>query len=173
VINKVKILLTMLFLAGFLALSCDNSCCAEEAPEVKEKVTLTGVSVVSYPTKMLYVAGEKFEPAGMQVKAHYSDGKEKELKDGEYTYSPAGALTENNTNITVSYTEDGVKKETTVSIKMGYNITVAKCENGTVECALERAEGKRKDGVPVKVTPDKGYYLTSLSYKYKFVYIST
>ncbi|MEE1290957.1 MAG: bacterial Ig-like domain-containing protein [Spirochaetota bacterium] len=163
-INKVKILLTMLFLAGFLALSCDNSCCAEEAPEVKEKVTLTGVSVVSYPTKMLYVAGEKFEPAGMLVKAHYSDGKEKELKDGEYTYSPVGALTENNTNITVSYTEDGVKKETAVSIKMGYNITVAKCENGTVECALERAEEKTR--INVTATADKGYYLTSLSYKY-------
>jgi hypothetical protein len=154
----------MLFLAGFLALSCDNSCCAEEAPEVKEKVTLTGVSVVSNPTKMIYVAGEKFEPAGMQVKAHYSDGKEKELKDGEYTYSPAGALTENNTNITVSYTEDGVKKETAVSIKMGYNITVAKCENGTVECALERAEEKTR--INVTATADKGYYLTSLSYKY-------
>lgn len=163
-INKVKILLTMLFLAGFLVLSCDNSCCAEEAPEVKEKVTLTGVSVVSYPTKMLYVAGEKFEPAGMLVKAHYSDGKEKELKDGEYTYSPVGALTENNTNITVSYTEDGVKKETAVSIKMGYNITVAKCENGTVECALERAEEKTR--INVTATADKGYYLTSLSYKY-------
>ena len=154
----------MLFLAGFLALSCDNSCCAEEAPEVKEKVTLTGVSVVSNPTKMIYVAGEKFEPAGMQVKAHYSDGKEKELKDGEYTYSPVGALTENNTNITVSYTEDGVKKETAVSIKMGYNITVAKCENGTVECALERAEEKTR--INVTATADKGYYLTSLSYKY-------
>lgn len=154
----------MLFLAGFLALSCDNSCCAEEAPEVKEKVTLTGVSVGSYPTKMLYVAGEKFEPAGMLVKAHYSDGKEKKLKDGEYTYSPAGALTENNTNITVSYTEDGVKKETTVSIKMGYKITVAECENGTVKCALERAEEKTR--INVTATADKGYYLTSLSYKY-------
>lgn len=163
-INKVKILSIVLFLAGFLALSCDNSCCAEEAPVVEEKVTLTGVSVVSYPTKTLYVAGEKFEPAGMQVKAHYSDGKEKELKDGEYTYSPAGALTENNTNITVSYTEDGVKKETAVSIKMGYNITVAECENGTVECALERAEEKTR--INVTATADKGYYLTSLSYKY-------
>ncbi|MBO5289338.1 MAG: hypothetical protein J6B11_08080 [Spirochaetales bacterium] len=165
-INKVKLLSIMLFLAGFIVLSCDNSCCAEEAPEPENKVTLSGIDVASKPTKMLYVAGEKFEPSGMVVNATYSDNSTKELKDGEYTYSPTGTLTENNTNITISYTDGGITRETVYPIKMGYKITVAECENGTVECDLTRAEGKRKDGVPVKVTPDKGYYLTSLSYKY-------
>ena len=165
-INKVKLLSIMLFLAGFIVLSCDNSCCAEEAPEPENKVTLSGIDVASKPTKELYVAGEKFEPSGMVVNATYSDNSTKELKDGEYTYSPTGTLTENNTNITISYTDGGITRETVYPIKMGYKITVAECENGTVECDLTRAEGKRKDGVPVKVTPDKGYYLTSLSYKY-------
>lgn len=165
-INKVKLLSIMLFLAGFIVLSCDNSCCAEEAPEPENKVTLSSIDVASDPTKMLYVAGEKFDPSGMVVNATYSDNSTKELKDGEYTYSPTGTLTENNTNITISYTDGGITRETVYPIKMGYKITVAECENGTVECDLTRAEGKRKDGVPVKVTPDKGYYLTSLSYKY-------
>lgn len=165
-INKVKLLSIMLFLAGFIVLSCDNSCCAEEAPEPENKVTLSSIDVASNPTKMLYVAGEKFDPSGMVVNATYSDNSTKELKDGEYTYSPTGTLTENNTNITISYTDGGITRETVYPIKMGYKITVAECENGTVECDLTRAEGKRKDGVPVKVTPDKGYYLTSLSYKY-------
>lgn len=165
-INKVKLLSIMLFLAGFIVLSCDNSCCAEEAPEPENKVTLSSIDVASKPTKMLYVAGEKFDPSGMVVNATYSDNSTKELKDGEYTYSPTGTLTENNTNITISYTDGGITRETVYPIKMGYKITVAECENGTVECDLTRAEGKRKDGVPVKVTPDKGYYLTSLSYKY-------
>lgn len=165
-INKVKLLSIMLFLAGFIVLSCDNSCCAEEAPEPENKVTLSGIDVASKPTKELYVAGEKFEPSGMVVNATYSDNSTKELKGGEYTYSPTGTLTENNTNITISYTDGGITRETVFPIKMGYKITVAECENGTVECDLTRAEGKRKDGVPVKVTPDKGYYLTSLSYKY-------
>lgn len=165
-INKVKLLSIMLFLAGFIVLSCDNSCCAEEAPEPENKVTLSGIDVASKPTKELYVAGEKFEPSGMVVNATYSDNSTKELKGGEYTYSPTGTLTENNTNITISYTDGGITRETVYPIKMGYKITVAECENGTVECDLTRAEGKRKDGVPVKVTPDKGYYLTSLSYKY-------
>ena len=165
-INKVKLLSIMLFLAGFIVLSCDNSCCAEEAPEPENKVTLSGIDVASKPTKELYVAGEKFEPSGMVVNATYSDNSTKELKDGEYTYSPTGTLTENNTNITISYTDGGITRETVFPIKMGYKITVAECKNGTVECDLTRAEGKRKDGVPVKVTPDKGYYLTSLSYKY-------
>lgn len=163
-INKVKLLSIMLFLAGFIVLSCDNSCCAEEAPEPENKVTLSSIDVASNPTKMLYVAGEKFDPSGMVVNATYSDNSTKELKDGEYTYSPTGTLTENNTNITISYTDGGIIKETVFPIKMGYKITVAECENGTVECDLTRAEGKT--GVPVKVTPDKGYYLTSLSYKY-------
>ena len=165
-INKVKLLSIMLFLAGFIVLSCDNSCCAEEAPEPENKVTLSSIDVASNPTKMLYVAGEKFDPSGMVVNATYSDNSTKELKDGEYTYSPTGTLTENNTNITISYTDGGITRETVFPIKMGYKITVAECENGTVECDLTRAEGKRKDGVPVKVTPDKGYYLTSLSYRY-------
>ena len=167
-INKVKLLSIMLFLAGFIVLSCDNSCCAEEAPEPENKVTLSSidVDVASKPTKELYVAGEKFDPSGMVVNATYSDNSTKELKDGEYTYSPTGTLTENNTNITISYTDGGITRETVFPIKMGYKITVAECENGTVECDLTRAEGKRKDGVPVKVTPDKGYYLTSLSYRY-------
>ena len=165
-INKVKLLSIMLFLAGFIVLSCDNSCCAEEAPEPENKVTLSSIDVASDPTKMLYVAGEKFDPSGMVVNATYSDNSTKELKDGEYTYSPTGTLTENNTNITISYTDGGITRETVFPIKMGYKITVAECENGTVECDLTRAEGKRKDGVPVKVTPDKGYYLTSLSYRY-------
>lgn len=165
-INKVKLLSIMLFLAGFIVLSCDNSCCAEEAPEPENKVTLSSIDVASDPTKMLYVAGEKFDPSGMVVNATYSDNSTKELKDGEYTYSPTGTLTENNTNITISYTDGGITRETVFPIKMGYKITVAECENGTVECDLTRAEGKIKGGVPVKVTPDKGYYLTSLSYKY-------
>ena len=143
-INKVKLLSIMLFLAGFIVLSCDNSCCAEEAPEPENKVTLSSidVDVASKPTKELYVAGEKFDPSGMVVNATYSDNSTKELKDGEYTYSPTGTLTENNTNITISYTDGGITRETEISITIGYTVTVGEFSNGSVTSNVGIAEEK-------------------------------
>ena len=164
-INKVKLLSIMLFLAGFIVLSCDNSCCAEEAPEPENKVTLSSIDVASNPTKMLYVAGEKFEPSGMVVNATYSDNSTKELKDGEYTYSPTGTLTENNTNITISYTDGGITRETEISITIGYTVTVGKFSNGSVTSNVEIAE--EKSVVKLTATPvDDRYILKSLWYEY-------
>lgn len=164
-INKVKLLSIMLFLAGFIVLSCDNSCCAEEAPEPENKVTLSSIDVASNPTKMLYVAGEKFDPSEMVVNATYSDNSTKELKDGEYTYSPTGTLTENNTNITISYTDGGITRETEISITIGYTVTVGEFSNGSVTSNVEIA--KEKSVVKLTATPvDDRYILKSLWYEY-------
>ena len=164
-INKVKLLSIMLFLAGFIVLSCDNSCCAEEAPEPENKVTLSSIDVASNPTKMLYVAGEKFDPSGMVVNATYSDNSTKELKDGEYTYSPTGTLTENNTNITISYTDGGITRETEISITIGYTVTVGEFSNGSVTSNVEIAEEKSVVKLTAKPVDDR-YILKSLWYEY-------
>lgn len=164
-INKVKLLSIMLFLAGFIVLSCDNSCCAEEAPEPENKVTLSSIDVASNPTKMLYVAGEKFDPSGMVVNATYSDNSTKELKDGEYTYSPTGTLTENNTNITISYTDGGITRETEISITIGYTVTVGEFSNGSVTSNVEIAKEKRVVKLTAKPVDDR-YILKSLWYEY-------
>ena len=164
-INKVKLLSIMLFLAGFIILSCDNSCCAEEAPEPENKVTLSSIDVASNPTKMCYVAGEKFEPSGMVVNATYSDNSTKELKDGEYTYSPTGTLTENNTNITISYTDGGITRETEISITIGYTVTVGEFSNGSVTSNVGIAEEKSVVKLTAKPVDDK-YILKSLWYEY-------
>lgn len=163
-INKVKIISIMLFLASFLILSCDNSCSAEETPK-SEKVTLTSIDVTSYPTKRLYITGEVFDPTGMTVKANYSDGSSKELKSGEYVCSPSAKLTENNTKITVSYTDSGIKKETEIPIQIGYAIEIKESVNGTVKCNADRAVSK--SAVALTVTPASDEYeLENLLYMY-------
>lgn len=167
IINKVKIFSIMFFLiwGGVVILSCDNSCKAEETPK-SEKVTLASIDVTSNPTKTLYIAGETFNPDGMVVKANYSNGSAKELKSGEYTYSPSARLTENNTKITISYTDDGIKKETVLPIQIGYKITIDdNIENGTVTCGVDRAVAKSP--VTVTATPASDEYeLENLWYTY-------
>lgn len=163
-INKVKILSIIIFLASFLILSCDNSCSAEETPE-SEKVTLTSIDVTSSPTKKLYIVGEVFDPAGMTVKANYSDGSAKELKSGEFVCSPSSKLTENNTKITVSYTDNGIKKETEIPIQIGFAIEIKESPNGTVKCSADRAIAKSTVTLTVEPASNE-YELENLMYVY-------
>ncbi|MBR1690847.1 MAG: S-layer homology domain-containing protein [Oscillibacter sp.] len=83
----------------------------EPAPAEK---TLTGISITTNPTKMEYTEGETFDSAGMVVTASYSDDTTAEVMD--YTVSPDGALTLNDTTITVSYTEGEVTETATLTI---------------------------------------------------------
>lgn len=78
------------------------------------QATLKEIKIEEEPTKTIYSVGEKFSPAGMVVKAIYSDGTEKEIED--YTYSPIGDLSTLSTKITISYTENGVTKTATQKI---------------------------------------------------------
>jgi len=85
-------------------------------PPAEDEVTLTGIKVTKAPTKTDYKAGEKFDKAGMIVKAEYSDKTTKEITN--YTYAPQGELKETDTKITISYTEKGVTKTTQQAIKV-------------------------------------------------------
>ena len=73
----------------------------------------TGLSVTTNPTKTSYLSGETFNPAGMVVKANYSDGSTKAVTN--YTY-PTTALAAGATSVTISYTENGSTYSTTVAI---------------------------------------------------------
>lgn len=63
--------------------------------------TVTSIEVTTQPTKTEYLAGEDFDPAGMVVKATYSDGSTNENVTS-YTVS-AGALTAGTVKVTVAY----------------------------------------------------------------------
>jgi uncharacterized repeat protein (TIGR02543 family) len=67
---------------------------------------LESIAVTTPPTNILYAAGECFNPAGLVVKATYTNGLTAVLSTGEYSLNPdtMTALTTVNTKITVSYT---------------------------------------------------------------------
>lgn len=92
--------------------SREFTCTWAKRPESTK--TLTGIAVTTPPTKTTYTAGENFDPAGMVVTATYSNGETAAVTG--YTYSPNGALTTSNTEITISYTEGVVTKTATQTI---------------------------------------------------------
>lgn len=70
---------------------------------------LTGISITTGPDKTTYTAGQSFRKDGMVVTAAYSDGSTAPVTT--YTYSPSGALTTADTQITIHYTEGGVTQQ--------------------------------------------------------------
>lgn len=70
--------------------------------------TLSSIAITKQPTKVAYKTGEKFDTAGMEVTATYSDGKTKVVSD--YTYTPMGELKETDQKITITYKEGTITK---------------------------------------------------------------
>ena len=101
--NNLTVDLDNLFVAG------DGVKFASSTP-----ATLTGISVKTAPTKVIYTEGESFDKTGMVIEATYSDSTKKDVTT--YTYTPTAALTTSDTTITISYTEDGVTKTCTQAI---------------------------------------------------------
>ena len=90
---------------------------AEQSIQVQAKpVTLESIAITVHPSKTEYTEGESFDPTDMEVTATYSDQNTAVISNDKYTYSPAGALSTGDTSITVSYTENGITKETTQAI---------------------------------------------------------
>ena len=71
-------------------------------------VVLDSIEVFTPPNKTIYTVGQTFDTTGMQIIARYNLGLTKIVT--EYTYSPDGALTNEDTYVTISYTENGVTK---------------------------------------------------------------
>ena len=88
-------------------------------------VTLVSIAITTPPTKTRYSVGESFSPAGMVVKATYSNGVSGVVTG--YSYSPTGALSASNTVITISYTEGGITATATqaITVKKSYDVTFA------------------------------------------------
>ena len=85
--------------------------------QVEVKNLLKSIFITNPPDNTDYYAEDFFDPTGMVVKAYYSDGSSKEITD--YTYEPAGELSESDETITVSYTEDGITKKAYQDITVG------------------------------------------------------
>ncbi|MBR6770014.1 MAG: bacterial Ig-like domain-containing protein, partial [Lachnospiraceae bacterium] len=108
----------------------------------KPEVVLEGISITKAPTKTEYQEGEKFDSAGMEVTAAYSDDSTKTVDS--YTVEPSGILAADVTEVTIRYTEGGVEKTTT------QKITVNKKETPKPEVVLE--------GISITKAPTKTEY---------------
>ena len=84
---------------------------------------LMSIAVSVPPTKVIYKAGEYFDPSGMVVTATFDNGTTKNVSG--YTYSPTRTLQQDDSVITISYTKKGITKTTTQNITVVYLTSIA------------------------------------------------
>ena len=76
--------------------------------------TVVGIVIDTPPSKVAYQEGNTFDPSGLVIKEKMNDGSIGKVVT-DYTYSPSGDLTVNDTEITFSYKNFSVKQSITVS----------------------------------------------------------
>ena len=91
-------------------------------PEVVKKVK--GIEITTPPTKTEYNAGDKFDPTGMVVTAHYTDGTKADLTRDQYVIFFGDKLTKGQEYVTIQY-DDGSGNS---DIKVRQTITVGAYE---------------------------------------------
>ena len=78
------------------------------------------IEITTPPTKTVYKGGDKFDPTGMVVTAHYTDGTTADLPETGYTIFRGTGFMQGQTDVTIQY-NDGSGSS---NIKTYQNITV-------------------------------------------------
>ena len=92
---------------------------------------LESIAITTQPSKTVYEYGDSFASAGMVVRATYSDGATANVTG--YTYSPTALNTVGTQTITVSYTDRGITKTTTLSVTVERkSIATVPSQSGTL-----------------------------------------
>ena len=92
---------------------------------------LESIAITTQPSKTVYEYGDSFASAGMVVRATYSDGATANVTG--YTCSPTALNTVGTQTITVSYTERGITKTTTLSVTVDRkSIATVPSQSGTL-----------------------------------------
>ena len=86
--------------------------------------TMESIEITTPPTKTEYMAGEDFDPTGMVVTAHYTDGTTADLSRDKYVIFYGDQLTQGQTYVTIQY-NDGSGNS---GIKVDQKITVGAYE---------------------------------------------
>ena len=81
---------------------------------VQSATALVSIAIKTPASKLEYSVGEKFDPMGMEIEATYGNGSKHIVTD--YTITPAGELTKDDTSVTISYTEGDVTQSVTQAI---------------------------------------------------------
>ena len=82
--------------------------------------TVKSIEITTPPAKTEYMVGEDFDPTGMVVTAHYTDGTTADLTENDYTIFHGDKLTQGQTYVTIQY-NDGSGNS---GIKVDQKITV-------------------------------------------------
>ena len=102
---------------------------AEQAITVVHR--LESIAITTQPSKTVYEYGDSFASAGMVVTATYSDGATANVTG--YTTSPSTMSKVGEQTVTVSYTERGVTKTTTLSVTVERkSISTVPSQSGTL-----------------------------------------
>ena len=67
--------------------------------------TVKSIEITTPPTKTEYMAGEDFDPTGMVVTAHYTDGTTADLSRDKYVIFHGNKLTQGQTDVTIQYND--------------------------------------------------------------------
>ena len=67
--------------------------------------TVESIEITTPPTKTEYMAGEDFDPTGMVVTAHYTDGTTADLSRDKYVIFYGDKLTQGQTDVTIQYND--------------------------------------------------------------------
>lgn len=123
---------------------------------------LTGIAVITPPTRTIYTKGEIFSPQGMVLRAYYSDETQQTVTG--YTWSPAGMLAGKHKVITIAYTEKAVTVTTEQEIAVKPAVSAVLAENDWETIARVSAAGEAQNywsvGDEKKITLKTGEPLT-------------
>ncbi len=121
---------------------------------------IQGIEITTPPTKIDYIVGEKFDPAGMVVSVVYAgeDGKKEVLDASAYTLSPSAtdALETKNRNVTVTYEKDGKTYTAKQSITVHNNVTKAVIKSNPTKTSYMPGEAFDPTGMVVTATYEDG-----------------
>ena len=92
--------------------------------DTEQEIKLTDLRITAQPEKRDYKVGEKFDPAGMKVTAYYENGTDKEIKISDLKYSDKAFDKAGTQNVVISYTENNVTKEVSVSVNVTEEVKI-------------------------------------------------
>ena len=89
------------------------------------EVVLQSIRVAANPTKVAYYQGEEFDAAGIQVKAAYNNGSERDVATADLAFSGFDGNVPGEQTVTVTYQEKTATFKVNVIAQNGIEITAA------------------------------------------------
>lgn len=122
----------------FFAVACGGGEDPDDTKKPSGEVTLESVEVIKAPNKVDYLKGEEFDPTGMVLRATYSDGSKKAVRDTEVTYAPDGALDLDDEKVTITY--QGKTVEQSIIVRKSDGATLKRVSVGTSALRYPQSE---------------------------------